>query len=236
MSQEVLIERFIEALISGERTAGRAIIDECLCADIPAEAVIEKLMWPTLEQIEKLYRNDQLSAISHQFATRTMRMLADQMAMRLEQRGSNGKRLLVVCGPNEPNELGGQMMADVLEATGYEVFFVGGGIAHDEIVATVGTLKPDALVLFSSAPSDLPNIRQMIDYLHDQGICPGMQIVVGGGVFNRAEGLAEEIGADLWATTPMELTEAITTQSDRRMDADQRTVGRRRRQGRSAAA
>ncbi|MHB1155367.1 MAG: cobalamin B12-binding domain-containing protein [Phycisphaerales bacterium] len=236
MSQEVLIERFIEALISGDRTASRAVVDECLCADAPAERIIEKLFWPTLEELGKLYRNDQLSAISHQFATRIMRMLADQMGMRLEQRESRGERLLIVCGPNEPNELGGQLVADVLEASGYEVFFVGGGIAHDEIISTLGTLKPRSLVLFSSAPSDLPNIRVMIDQLHDQGVCPELQIVVGGGVFNRAEGLAEEIGADVWVKTPMEMVEAIRTQAERRMGEDQRTVGRRRRMGRSVAA
>ena len=51
----------------------------------------------------------------------------------------------------------------------------------------------------------------------------------GGGVFNRAEGLAEEIGADLWATTPRELIEKMCTQADRRATAEQRTVGRNRR-------
>ena len=35
-----------------------------------------------------------------------------------------------------------------------------------------------------------------------------MQIVVGGGIFNRAAGLAEEIGADLWATGPDDLARA----------------------------
>jgi hypothetical protein len=59
-----------------------------------------------------------------------------------------------------------------------------------------------------------------------------MQIVVGGGVFNRAEGLAEEIGADLWARTPRELLDKLVQHSTRRATAEQRTVGR----GRKSAA
>ena len=55
-----------------------------------------------------------------------------------------------------------------------------------------------------------------------------MQIAVGGGVFNRADGLAEEIGADLWATTPLSLVEAMIAEPARRAVADQRTVGRKR--------
>ncbi len=229
MSREVLIERFIETAISGDRVAARQIVDECVAADVPAETIIENLFWPALDQIQRLYRQDQLSVLCHQYATRLMRMLADQMQMRLERHERNGKRLMVVCGRSEPNELAGQMSVDMLEAAGYEVYFAGGGVANDEVRTALGQLEPDALVLFSSVPQDLPEIRQLIDSLHDTGVCPDLQIVVGGGVFNRAQGLAEEIGADLWASTPCELVKAIDSEPERRMPSNQRTVGRRRR-------
>jgi hypothetical protein len=63
-----------------------------------------------------------------------------------------------------------------------------------------------------------------------------MQVVVGGGVFNRAEGLAEEIGADLWAKNPAQLIARLNTQSERRATEDQRTVGRNRRPSKTRAA
>ena len=48
-------------------------------------------------------------------------------------------------------------------------------------------------------------VRQLIDLLHDVGICPKLQLILlGWGVSNRAEGLAEEIGADLFAPNPLE--------------------------------
>jgi hypothetical protein len=40
-----------------------------------------------------------------------------------------------------------------------------------------------------------------------------LQIVVGGGVFNRAPGLAEEIGADVSANSPRELLEKLVSES-----------------------
>jgi methanogenic corrinoid protein MtbC1 len=237
MSRQVMIERFFETLISGDRQAARQMVDECLEADVPAEDIIEKLFWPTLEMIYKMYRNDQLSTLCHNYATRLLRMLADQMQMRLERQPTQDRSVLLFCGPTEPNELGGQMAADLLEAAGYEVYFGGGGIANDEIVNQIGQAEPDVLALFCSSPGDLPHIRQLIDNLHDLDICPDVQVVVGGGVFNRAPGLAEEIGADLWAVTPIELVEVITDRSSHRAPADQRTVGRRRRSGgRSTAA
>lgn len=234
MSKQVLIERFFECLISGNRAEARQIVDECVMADAPADQIIEQLFWPTLEQIEKMFRNDQLSVLAHNCATRLLRMLADQMQLRLTQQEPNGRSILFLCGPSEPNELAGQMAADILEAGGYHVTFAGGGVANDEIVATLSETEPQVLVLFSSTPQDLPHIRLLIDQLHDMGVCPNLQTVVGGGVFNRAEGLAEEIGADLWAKSPTELIELVNNQPQRRMAADQRTVGRRRRQGKAA--
>lgn len=127
------------------------------------------------------------------------------------------------------------MCADLIEAAGYEVFFVGGGIANDELVAQLGELNPQIVVIFGAVPATVPQTRQLIDRLQEIGACPEIQIVVGGGVFNRADGLAEEIGADLWATDPQDMVKIISEQPDRRMAPDQRTVGRRRRIKREAA-
>jgi methanogenic corrinoid protein MtbC1 len=229
MQHEVLIERFFTALISGDRTASRAIVDEVLDADCPADAIINKLMWPTLEHIHTLHRADQLSNIAHNYATRLLRNFVEQMQMRLEQKQRRNKNVLLVSGPEEPEEISGLIAADLLEADGYNVMFAGGGIANDEIIEQVGELNIDVLVVFGAAASTVPFTRVLIDKLRDIGVCPNMQIAVGGGVFNRAEGLAEEIGADVWATTPDELVSELDEKSDRRMTADQRTVGRRRR-------
>ncbi len=236
MSQQVLIERFFETLINGDRAAAREIVDECLSADAPSEQIIERLFWPACELIDRMYREDQITTLAHNYATRLLRMLTDQMQLRLERREPNGRRVLMFTGPQERHDLGAQMAADLLEAGGFDLLFAGGGVARDEIIEQIGQRQPDVLLLYYSAPSDLPEIRLLIDQLHDLGTCPQLQIVVGGGVFNRADGLAEEIGADVWAKTPLELVQVMKEQPHRRMQADQRTVGRRRRQSKSNAA
>ena len=116
--------------------------------------------------------------------------------------------------------------ADLLEADGYTVFFGGGNIAHDDILAEVHERKPDVLLMFSAGGADAPGLRQLIDHVRGINALPDMQIVVGGGIFNRAPGLAEEIGADLWASSPEELMDQLHQYPDARADLDERTVGR----------
>ncbi len=236
--RNAILERFYTCLISGDRPGARAIMDEVFAADCPAQTIASNLIWPTLDALQTMRRNDQITRLSYNYATRLMRSITDQLQIRYPQRASRGVSCLVVCGAEESEELAGQLAADLLEADGYQVYFTGGGISNDEIVAQLGELKVDKLIVFGAIPATVPETRVLIDYLHDLGSCPNLQIIVGGGVFNRADGLAEEIGADLWANDPIELVQKISAAPDRRMNEEQRTVGRRRAQlkrGKAAA-
>jgi methanogenic corrinoid protein MtbC1 len=228
MQRDALMDRFFTALISGNRPAARAVVEEVTGSDKSPVHLIGELFWPALQQLQKLHKSDQLSDLSHHYATRLLRQLIEQNQPRLAQSPRLGKKVMVVSGNEQSEELGGHMASDLLEAAGFEVYYAGGGIANDEIVAQLGEINADVLVVFAAIPATVPMTRVLIDYLHDIGVCPKLQIVVGGGVFNRADGLAEEIGADLWAKTPEELVSVMVDQPQQRMRTGQRTVGRKR--------
>ncbi|HZW07429.1 MAG TPA: cobalamin-dependent protein [Phycisphaerales bacterium] len=225
MHSQQSIERFFETLTTGNRPRARAITEELTAAGWTAQRMVADLFWPTYELIDRLHREDQLSTLAHHTATRLLRVLVDQNSARLERSSAVGRKVMAFCGPAEADEMGAQMAVDMLEAQGFEVTFAGGGIASDEILAQVNNTKPDVVMMFASGPADLPGIRALIDTVREVGACPDVQFAVGAGVFNRAEGLAEEIGADLWASTPLEMVEVLVAEPDRRATSDQRTVG-----------
>lgn len=236
MNLEILIERLFQSLVTGDRQAARQISNEAQEQGMSPEQLSHEVYWPAMELISKLYRADQLSTLAHHYGTRLLRSMTDQAQSQYAQKPRRGRSLLLFCGDAEVDELAGLLVADLAEADGYDVHFGGGGIANDEILAEVGERRPDVLLLFASAASDAPNIRVMIDTIRNVGACPELQIVVGGGIFNRAEGLAEEIGADVWAKTPSELLEKLVSEKTRRATESQRTVGRTRRPTAKSAA
>ena len=236
MNVEIQIERLFTTLITGNRVEARLMAEETLQSGVSPESLTHDVYWPTLEMVSRLYRADQLSTVAHHFATRLLRALVDQAQAHYDQKPRRNRTILMFSGPSEGDELAGQLVADLAEADGYEVSFGGGGVASDEILSEVGSRTPDILLMFASAPSDAPHIRQIIDSIRTIGAAPNVQIVVGGGVFNRAEGLAEEIGADLWAKSPDELLEILSSDPNRRATSEQRTVGRHRRSGNRSVA
>lgn len=225
---ETYIERIFPMLIAGDRDSTREIVQEARDEGATWEEISQFVYWPLHEEIDRLYRADQLTALAHHFAARVLRLLVSQAQAGYEQQASRGRKIMVFCGEAESDELGAQLVTDLIEADGYEVRLGGGGIANDEILGEVGDYAPDVLMLFSSAAQDAPRIRQLIDHVREVNAWPDMQFAVGGGIFNRAPGLAQEIGADIWAVDPTEMLEVLVTKRGRIAPPEQRTVGKRR--------
>jgi methanogenic corrinoid protein MtbC1 len=230
-----LLATYLEPLLAGDRAASRAVLENALEAGADAAVLLSNLIWPAMEQIQSLYRNDRISQSSLNLATRLNRSLTDQLAARLTRKASNGRTALIVCGNAEPEELGGQIASDLFEADGWKVRFAGGGVPEDEVLTLIGDLRPDLLILSGTLPSGMPAVRRLIDYLRQVNSCPNMQILCCGGIYKRAEGLADEIGADLYAPDAAAALIVATENPERRATVDQQTVGRTRRIRKAAA-
>ena len=202
---------------------------------VDACKLLRGVIWPAMEQIEKLYRENRISRITEHMATRINRMMADQMQAVLRREPKSGRRIVVVCGDGETEELGAQITADLFEAKGWSVWFLGSGVPNDEILQFTGKIRPDLLCIYGSHPSGVPNIRRLVDLIRAVNACEQMQILTMGGVFNRAEGLAEEIRADLSATTAEQAVATAMANPVRVPKPDVPQPGRRRKRKRKTA-
>ena len=207
----------------------RLVVDKALTTGSEAIDLLNNLVWPTMELLQQLYRDDRINIAMLNLATRLNRSLTDQLTAQLPRKAQNGKQVLIFCGAAEPEELGGQICADMFEADGYSVRFAGGGVPDDEVLKLIGDLRPDLLVMFATLASGIPSVRRLIDYLREVNSCPEMQIMCCGGIYKRAEGLSEEIGADLYAADASTAVEVANVNRSKKASLDQQTVGRTRR-------
>jgi len=203
-SSNALLDEYLQPLLAGNRTECREFVSAQLSITSDPKALYKDLLWPAMEKVEKLYRADRVNVASEHMATRINRVIADQIQVRLKYKEPNGKRMIVLCADGEPEELGAQMCADLFEARGWAVYFIGGGVPNDEVLTLVGQLRPQVLLVFGTRPSGVPGVRRLIDLIREIGVAPTMNIMVSGGVFNRADGLWKEVNADLFAKTAHE--------------------------------
>lgn len=201
MPQSPILDDYMTPLLAGNRVACRTLARKQLAEVTDPTELYYELLWPAMQRVAKLYRSDRINAASEGMATRINRSIADQAQLKLALCEPNGKRILITCAPGEPEELGAQMSADLFEARGWDVYFLGGGIPNDEILSLAGQLRPDILLIFGTQPTGVPAVRQLIDLIREIGVNPTMNVMVSGGVFNRADALWKEVNADLFSST-----------------------------------
>jgi len=232
MIRENILERYLDALLRGDRKVCRTVIEESLQTGVPANSVYAHIIWPIMVEIEKLLRADRITPIQEHLATRINRTIVDQLQNKLPRRPSKDKKIVVCCAPDQLQELGAQMMADLFESDGWDVRFLGGGLTNDDVLAFVNEYAPDLLLIYGTAPKQAPDVRRLIDTIRDVNAWPNMRIMLSGGLFNRAEGLWQEMDADLFAATALEAVQVAS--SDNQIETQQRRINRWKRRRRRA--
>jgi methanogenic corrinoid protein MtbC1 len=114
------------------------------------------------------------------------------------------------------------------------VWFLGAGVPNDEVLLILSKIRPDVLCIYGTQPSGVPNVRRLIDLIRDIGAHNQMQVLVAGGVFNRAVGLDEEIRADLYAPDARQALRVVQDHPVRIPKPDLPQPGRRRKRRRAA--
>jgi methanogenic corrinoid protein MtbC1 len=230
-----LFAQYLEHVFAGKRCEARELIEGAMDRGACAAKVIQSIVWPAMEQIDKLYRQGRISRLDEHMATRINRMIADQVQQHLGRTPKTGSRMVVTCGDGEVEELGAQMTADLFEAAGWSVWFLGSGVPNDEVLQMVGKVKPDVLCIYGTQPAGVPNVRRLVEMIRSIGACEQMQVLVTGGVFNRAAGLDEEVRADLFAPDLKEALKIVSEHPIRVPRPDVPQPGRRRKRKRADA-
>jgi methanogenic corrinoid protein MtbC1 len=230
------VDILLETCLRGDRDEVRSLVDQFTRESATPDRILLDVVIPAIEKIVQIERADQADIVAVNVMMRSMRLVVNRLTEKLSGPGIVGptRRILLGCGASMTEEFQAEIVARLLEIDGHDVRFAGSGIPADELLAEIGSFRPDLLLLYAASASDAPDIRSAIDRVQEIGSCPDLQIVVAGGVFGRTPGLAEEIGADLWAETPDDLRIAIVEEATRRAIPEQRTVGRARRISKAA--
>ena len=234
MAKKYVLERYLDVLLKGDRSACRSVIEETLQSGVPANQVYMEVIWPIMVEIDRLYREDRIDSAQEAFATRINRTIVDQLQNKLPRKAQQSKKIVICSNTTEQAELGGQMIADLFESDGWETRLLGGSVNNDDILSFVNSYHPDILLLYGTEPKGAPGVRQLVDTIKEVNACPEMRVMLSGGIFDRAEGLWVEMDADLFATTAIEALQAASNDSQSE-PYEPRKTNRRKKRGQKMA-
>lgn len=234
METVTIFKQYLEHLFTGQRGLARELIFDAHDRGFGSHKLLSQIIWPAMEQVDKLHRENHITIITEHMATRINRMIADQLQKVLNHKPKDGRRMAVLCGDHQISELGAQITSDLFESEGWTVWFIGSGVPNDEILQFIGKISPDLLFVYGSMPPEVPEVRKLIAMIREIGICEDMQIMLCGGIYNRADGLAEEINADICADNIRHALCLVEENPNRVVRPDVPEPGRRRKRKRKA--
>lgn len=76
-----------------------------------------------------------------------------------------GRKAVVSCSANEFHQVGGKMVADILELNGWDGHFLGANTPPGDMVRFIQEVKPDFVGLTLSILSNLDNLKYAIEVI-----------------------------------------------------------------------
>jgi methanogenic corrinoid protein MtbC1 len=189
-----LRQRYVDALVAGDLAAASRLIED---ADADVRAVYLQVLQPALYEIGRRWEEAEISVAQEHLATATTQSLMARLAERFEPSRARGRKVLVACAEGELHSIGVRMVADFLEADGWEVLFVGALSPPAAVAELAAAQRVDVVALSAALAQRVPELISAVRAV--RALDPAPVIAVGGQAFGGDATLALGTGADLYA-------------------------------------
>lgn len=198
--------RYLEHLLTPDARVAWAAIAEALDDGARAEQIYLEVLTPAMVEIGQLWETAQIGVAQEHLATQITQTILARLAPSLEEAsaafaGSGRRRLALVAGtPGELHAIGARMVADFLEASGWDVLLLGPDAPVGDIVALTTERAPDVVALSTSLSFNLLAAGRVFTRLRELSSPP--LLVAGGRAYEGQADRALLAGADVFAADP----------------------------------
>ena len=198
---------FLQAALDGRRKDAVTIALDAVDRGHSVLDVYLEVLQETLYEVGRRWEADRITVADEHLATGITAAVAERLRERLPRtKGVQGKMVLAGV-EGELHQVGVQMVADVLEADGWDVRSLGPGTPAVDILKAVAEHRPGVLGISCTLLSSIPKVLALLRAVRGRWGEAPPRVLLGGGAFTYAPGLCAELGASGPAS---DLRQAVT--------------------------
>ncbi len=205
MEKDKLLEQMRTAVLEGEIEEGEALARRALEEGTDPLECIENGFVAGINKVGALYEEGDMFLPELVAAGEVMKealaVLEPELLKSKQSRTILGK-VIIGSVAHDIHDIGKDIVASMLTASGFEVHNLGIDVPSDTFVARVRELQPDILGMSALLTTTMPEQQNVIEILEEEGLRKGVKVMVGGAPVNRE--WAEAIGADGFAEDAVE--------------------------------
>ncbi len=184
---------FLEALLAGNRKQALDVVQSARRNGIDILDLYVEVFQEAMYEIGRLWEANVITVADEHMATAitqyVMSILYPEMNFRNEPRG----RAVITGVRGELHQIGANMVADVLEAEGWNVRFLGTNVPPDDVLETVVDHKPDLFGVSTTMFFHLPHVVELVQRLREEVRECRPRILLGGAAFRMLPDLPAEL-------------------------------------------
>jgi len=170
---------YIEAILAADEAGAHEVVRAAVIAGATAAEVDEQVIAPALWHVGDLWRRGAITVAEEHIATEiSIRVLTLQREARRVIRGRREYRVALGTPAGERHDVALRMVANLLDAAGYETIWLGSDIPAEEFALCAGRLAPDVVCLSVSDRARAGELDHVIDRIRVHA--PGASYLIGG--------------------------------------------------------
>ncbi len=178
-----LQNELLDALMRFDEHLSQELLNKAFSLYTIDKVVIE-ILGSLLVQIGMLWEERKITSAHEHFASSFLRA---RLAMILHNLPVNGMlpKVVAVCGPGESHELGLLIFTLYLRRKGFEVIYIGTGIADGDLEIVLDEIHPSFLFISCTMEENINRTLELVTKLN--GGFPSLKIGLGGSAFSRLD-------------------------------------------------
>lgn len=186
---------YLQAVLTGQRGAALTITLESLAAGASVPDLYEHVLQPVQYEIGRLWEQNVITVATEHMATAITQYVMAQLYSRIELPAATRGNAIVTGVHGELHQVGANMVADMLEADGWNMRFLGTQLPHNAVLSAVDEHRPRLLGISATVLRNLPSVADLIEQTRTN-FGDDITIIVGGGAFRSSPDIWRDIGAD----------------------------------------
>lgn len=184
-----------DAILNGNAKAAHAATQAALEAGANPMQLIAETMVPAMDEVGKLFEEEEYFVPELLLAGRAMKSAMELIKPLLTAAGQKmAVRVVIGTVKGDLHDIGKNIVASMLEGSGFEVSDLGTDVSPESFVAAVRERDPHVVCLSALLTVTMPAMKSTIDALETAGMRPKVKVLIGGAPVTSQ--YAKEIGAD----------------------------------------
>jgi 5-methyltetrahydrofolate--homocysteine methyltransferase len=192
------LEAIHTAVLNGDAATTEAEVTAALAANTPPEDVLYKACIPAMEEVGRQFEEGNKFVPEMLISARAMQKAMGLLRPLLLQADIKTLGTVIVgTVAGDLHDIGKNLVAMMLEGSGFEVIDLGTDVSPTQFVEAVRERKPQVIGMSALLTTTMPSMGATIEALKEAGLRDQVKVMIGGAPITQD--FAEKIGADGFA-------------------------------------